>query len=71
MSQANTTEVQELQILVGGERLSAAGGETFDALNPATGQLIARVPRCGTEDIAAAVGAASSAYPGSTNSPMR
>ena len=64
MSQALANEVQELRVLVGGERLPAASGETFEALNPATGAVIARVPRCGTDDVAAAVEAASLAYPG-------
>jgi betaine-aldehyde dehydrogenase len=64
MSQAVAKDVQELQILVGGERRRAASGETFEAVNPATGAVIARVPRCGVEDVAAAVEAANAAYPG-------
>jgi betaine-aldehyde dehydrogenase len=63
MSPAVATEVQELQVLVGGERRPAASGETFEAVNPATGAVIARVPRCGVEDVAAAVEAANAAFP--------
>jgi len=63
MSHAVATEVQELQVLVGGERRPAASGETFEAVNPATGAVIARVPRCRVEDVAAAVEAANAAFP--------
>ena len=42
-------------LLVGGELTHSRSGETFDAVNPATGETIARVPRCGPADVDAAV----------------
>jgi acyl-CoA reductase-like NAD-dependent aldehyde dehydrogenase len=63
MSHAVVPEVQELRVLVGGERRPAVSGETFEAVNPATGTVIARVPRCSVEDVAAAVEAAHAAFP--------
>ncbi|HEX4518263.1 MAG TPA: aminobutyraldehyde dehydrogenase [Gaiellaceae bacterium] len=50
-------------ILVGGTWSQAASGETMEVLNPATEETIARVPRCGAEDVDAAVAAASAALP--------
>jgi succinate-semialdehyde dehydrogenase / glutarate-semialdehyde dehydrogenase len=49
--------------LIGGERVSAAGGETLAVKNPATGALIANVPDCGAAEARAAVDAASAAFP--------
>jgi acyl-CoA reductase-like NAD-dependent aldehyde dehydrogenase len=69
MSHAVATDVQELQVLIGGERRPAGSGETFDAVNPATGTVIARVPRCGVEDVAAAVEAANAAFPAWRSTP--
>jgi aminobutyraldehyde dehydrogenase len=51
------------QILIGGTWTGAASGETMDVLNPATEETIARVPRCGAEDVDTAVAAAKSALP--------
>ncbi len=48
---------------VGGAWSAAASGETMDVLNPATEETIARVPRCGAEDVDAAVQAAKDALP--------
>jgi len=58
------TQVQTLPILIGGEFRTARSGETIDALNPATGEVIARFPRCGAEDVADAVAAAGAAFDG-------
>jgi len=48
--------------LIGGERVHAASRETIDATNPANGELIGRFPRCGAEDVSAAVEAADTAF---------
>jgi len=48
--------------LIGGELRSARSGETIDVVNPATGETIATVPRCGAEDVDDAVSAASAAF---------
>jgi acyl-CoA reductase-like NAD-dependent aldehyde dehydrogenase len=44
--------------LIGGELTGARSGETLAVLNPATGQTIARIPRCGAADVDDAVRAA-------------
>ncbi|MDX6596337.1 MAG: betaine-aldehyde dehydrogenase [Gaiellales bacterium] len=61
MSAAATVETYP--VLIGGERRQALSGETIDARNPATGELIGRFPRCGERDVAAAVAAAREAFP--------
>ena len=43
--------VTKLQNWVGGEWVDAAGGETMEVLNPATGEVIAEVPRASAEDV--------------------
>ena len=48
---------------VGGRWTGAASGETMPVLNPATEETIAEVPRCGAEDVDAAVEAAKNALP--------
>ena len=49
-------------MLVGGEWVGAASGETYPVVNPATGQTIAHVPKGGKEDAARAVDAAREAF---------
>jgi acyl-CoA reductase-like NAD-dependent aldehyde dehydrogenase len=49
--------------LVGGEWVGADSGETIEVLNPATGELLATVPRSGEADVANAVAAAEAAFP--------
>jgi len=51
-------------VLIGGERRLAAAGGTIDATSPSTGALLGRIPRCGADDVAAAVDAARAAFPG-------
>ena len=53
----------EHKVLIGGEWLSAASGETFEVLNPANGEVIGVVPKCGKEDVDKAVKAAATAGP--------
>jgi aminobutyraldehyde dehydrogenase len=48
---------------VGGAWVDAASGETMEVLNPATGEVIAEVPRGGQEDVERAVAAARNALP--------
>ncbi len=47
---------------VGGEWVDAAGGESFESLNPATGEAIGAFPRSGAEDVDRAVAAAKEAF---------
>ncbi|MBX6389398.1 MAG: aldehyde dehydrogenase [Frankia sp.] len=49
--------------LIGGEWVPAASGETIDVINPATGEVLAAVPRGGKADVDAAVEAAQRAFP--------
>jgi betaine-aldehyde dehydrogenase/aminobutyraldehyde dehydrogenase len=55
--------VTKLQNWIGGEWVDAAGGETMEVLNPATGETIAEVPRASAEDVDRAVQAAKKALP--------
>src|SRR5687768_14693244 len=48
---------------VGGEWVDAVEGETMDILNPATGEVVARVPRGSAADVERAVDAARRALP--------
>lgn len=50
------------QALIGGQRLSAQSGATFDAINPATNQRLARVSACGAAEVDLAVAAARRAF---------
>ncbi|MBI2077707.1 MAG: aldehyde dehydrogenase [Euryarchaeota archaeon] len=56
-----TLQVQTWGHFVGG-KLSAAGGETLDVRNPATGEVIAQVPKGAREDADAALDAARRAF---------
>ena len=58
-----------LQMLVGGRWADAATGRTFDTLDPATEERLARVPQAGTEDVHRAVAAARAAF--ADNAPWR
>ncbi|MCF5233428.1 MULTISPECIES: aldehyde dehydrogenase [unclassified Pseudomonas] len=48
--------------LIGGRPVSAASGATFDAINPATHQLLARVAACGDAEVDLAVRSARQAF---------
>ena len=50
------------RLVIGGERLEAADGRTFETLDPATGRVIAPVPYAGAEDVDRAVRAAREAF---------
>ncbi|WP_431911362.1 aldehyde dehydrogenase family protein [Nonomuraea jabiensis] len=49
--------------LVGGELVPASDGRTLDSVNPATGEVWARIPASGAPDAEAAVAAARRAFP--------
>src|ERR671922_2936365 len=50
------------RLVIGGERPEAAGGRTFETLDPSTGRAIADVPYAGSEDVDRAVRAARDAF---------
>jgi len=52
-----------IPMLIGGKRLLASDGGTIDVLNPATGQLLTKVPAATAEDIETAYQAAAAAFP--------
>src|SRR5262249_406596 len=52
------------QMLVGGEWVSAASGKTFDVMNPATDEVVAKVPEAGPVDVDKAVKAARPGFEG-------
>jgi betaine-aldehyde dehydrogenase/aminobutyraldehyde dehydrogenase len=58
-----STTTTQYRILIGGELVDAASGETMEVIAPATGETIAEVPRCGAEDVDRAVEAAQKALP--------
>jgi acyl-CoA reductase-like NAD-dependent aldehyde dehydrogenase len=51
-------EVTRLQMVIGGELVDAADGQTFEAVSPVSGQVIATAPLGGREDVDRAVAAA-------------
>ena len=48
--------------VIGGRSVAAASGETFDTINPATGQVLAAIARCDAADVDRAVRAAREAF---------
>src|SRR6476646_7850354 len=48
---------------IGGEWAESVSGETMAVINPATGEVIAEVPRCNGDDVDRAVEAAKQALP--------
>jgi acyl-CoA reductase-like NAD-dependent aldehyde dehydrogenase len=57
------SEVQEHRQYIGGEWAPAAGGETFDDLDPFTGDVVFKIPAAAREDARKAVEAAAAAFP--------
>jgi aldehyde dehydrogenase (NAD+) len=55
-------KVQQTKLLINGQFVNAASGETFATYNPATEEKIADVQRAGTEDVDRAVAAARKAF---------
>jgi acyl-CoA reductase-like NAD-dependent aldehyde dehydrogenase len=49
-------------LLIGGERLEAEDGQTFETRDPSTGRVIAEVAQAGAADVNRAVGAARAAF---------
>ncbi len=53
----------EYKTFIGGEWADSVSGETMEVVNPATGEVVAEVPRCNAEDVDRAVEAANRALP--------
>ena len=60
---ASPPNVHEVRNVIAGEERPAAGGETIEKFAPATGDLLSRVARSGSEDVDAAIRAAQAAQP--------
>jgi acyl-CoA reductase-like NAD-dependent aldehyde dehydrogenase len=54
--------LDDVKMIIGGERVDAADGQTFDVIDPATGELLAKAPLGGPEDVDRAVAAARKAF---------
>src|SRR5574337_66002 len=50
------------QCFIGGKKVSARSGRTFETVNPANGKALARLPACGAEDVDRAVASARAAF---------
>ncbi len=61
-SSATTADVVHSRMVIGGETVDAADGQTFDVVNPATGKVIATAPLGGKADVDRAVEAARRAF---------
>ena len=59
---ATATTVLEVKQSIGGERVAAAGGETFEDRDPYTGETVALVPAGAAEDARRAIEAAHAAF---------
>jgi aminobutyraldehyde dehydrogenase len=57
-----SVSVTQQKQFIGGEWVESSSGETMDVLNPATGEVIAEVPRATAEDVDRAVKAAKKAW---------
>ncbi|HEY8813145.1 MAG TPA: aldehyde dehydrogenase family protein, partial [Candidatus Dormibacteraeota bacterium] len=51
-------------MIIEGQRVQAASGETYDVVNPATGEVVDKVPAGGPEDVDRAAKAAAKAQEG-------
>jgi betaine-aldehyde dehydrogenase/aminobutyraldehyde dehydrogenase len=57
-----SVSVTQQKMFIGGEWVDSSSGETLEVLNPATGEVIAEVPRATAEDVDRAVAAAEKAW---------
>ncbi|HEU0157941.1 MAG TPA: aldehyde dehydrogenase family protein, partial [Hyphomicrobiaceae bacterium] len=53
----------EVPLLIGNDDRNAAGGASFDRLNPLTGAVATRAAAASLNDVAAAAAAAAAAFP--------
>ena len=55
--------MEDVQLLIGGQDLAAAGNATFTRLNPVTGEVATRASAASVADARAAADAAAAAFP--------
>lgn len=61
---------EQIDNLVAGKQVPVDGAELLDVLDPASGELLARVPLSGAAEVDAAVRAAAEAFPGWAEEPL-
>jgi betaine-aldehyde dehydrogenase len=61
-TESTTAAILDAKMVIGGKQVDAADGATFEVVNPADGQVIARAPMGGREDVDRAVAAARKAF---------
>jgi aldehyde dehydrogenase (NAD+) len=62
MLTATKAKIEPGKLLIGGQWTAAASGQTFDTINPATGEVITQIAAAGAEDVERAVAAARKAF---------
>ena len=62
MNPQTTSQRAGVFMSIGGEAIPAASGETFEVINPSTGEVIADVPRGGPDDVGRAARAARTSF---------
>jgi len=67
---SNPPMLISLPMLIGGEPRQSGSGEFEEVINPATGDVLSRVPMCTESDVDAAVQAAVRAFPGWRETPV-
>jgi acyl-CoA reductase-like NAD-dependent aldehyde dehydrogenase len=63
------TGIRDYQEFIGGDWVDAGGGDTFDDLDPFTGETVARIAAGGRDDARRAIEAAADAFPAWSQSP--
>lgn len=58
MNKLETSEFKQFMMYIDGEWVPSESGETFNVFSPATGELLAKVPKGGAEDVKKAVDSA-------------
>jgi betaine-aldehyde dehydrogenase len=57
-----STMAKQFRNMINGESVESASGETYDVINPATGEVYAQAPASGAEDVDRAMKAAAAAF---------
>ncbi|NSZ18401.1 aldehyde dehydrogenase [Agrobacterium vitis] len=55
--------MHEIQQIIGGKKVGALSGKTFDRIDPFNGEIASRAPASGLDDVKAAIAAAQAAFP--------
>ncbi len=64
------SEIKILKPFINGEFVESRTDSYSDAFNPSTGEIIAKVPLCTTDEVELAIKSAKEAYPAWTNTPV-